>query len=132
MTSTCRRQPSRGVECPDPPQRFSYTCVEPVYIRVYMSSTHVWKLRASEIGALLGRNKYKTTTQALADVFARHDRTMKTSRTSRCSSKKWPAALRSCGAAKDAIGSAVLTATRERPGRVRGCPLHYIIKNRMS
>ena len=82
-----------------------------------MSSTHVWKLRASEIGALLGRNKYKTTTQALADVFARHDRT-RWKQAKDIAGVQNPEeigrlALRSCGAAKDAIGSAVLTATRE-------------------
>ena len=82
-----------------------------------MSSTHVWKLRASEIAALIGRHKYKTTSQALADVFERHDRT-RWKQAKDIAGVKNPEeigrlALRTCGAAKDAIGSAVVAATRE-------------------
>lgn len=82
-----------------------------------MSATHVWKLRASEIAALLGKHKYKTTSQALADVFERHHRTRwKQAKDIACVENPEEIgrfALRSCGAAKDAIGAAVLSATRE-------------------
>ena len=82
-----------------------------------MSSTHVWKLRASEIGALLGRNKYQSTTEALANVFERHNR-VRWQQAKNIAGVQNPEeigrlALRTCGAAKDAIGSAVATATRE-------------------
>jgi len=82
-----------------------------------MSSTHVWKLRASEIGALLGKNKYKSTTEALANVFERHNRS-RWQQAKNFAGVKNPEeigrlALRTCGAAKDAIGAAVAAATQE-------------------
>ena len=82
-----------------------------------MSSTHVWKLRASEIGALLGKNKYKTPTEALANVFERHDK-IRWKRAKGMAGVKNPEeigrlALRSCGAAKEAIGAAVMEAKKE-------------------
>lgn len=82
-----------------------------------MRSTHVWRINASEIGALLGRNKYTNTFEATARVFERNCR-QRWVQAKRRAGVQDPAvvgkaALRSNGAAKQAIGAAVLAATPE-------------------
>ena len=98
-----------------------------------MISTHVWKLRASEVGALLGRNKYKPTSKALADVFARHHKT-RWARAKKVARAQDPEeigrlALRSCGAAKAAIGAAVLNASPESTSDALKCVHDAVVMN---
>ena len=96
-----------------------------------MTSTHVWKLRASEIGALLGRNKYTSTSAAVAGVFERHFK-VRWQRAKDAARVEDPAilgraALRSCGAAKQAIADAIRAATPETTSDALQCVHQHIL-----
>ena len=84
-------------------------------------ATYVWKLRASEVAGLIGRHKYTTTSKAVADVFARHHKTRWNCAKTRAGvmdpTEIGRIALRGCGAAKTAIGEAVVAGTKEATER---------------